>query len=275
MTAYGRTHPRVAVVTGCESGTGRAVAVALAESGFDVGITRHRDVEHAQRTADEVRKTGRRAEIRRLDLTCLPQAAGVVDDLADALGGLGVLVNCAGAGRSAPILDTSWTDWRQVLTVDLDGPFLCAQRAARRMVAADRGGRIINITGVHETAPRAGFGAYCAAKGGLGMLTRVMAKELGDHGITVNAVAPGEIAAPATYQEHVQPWSMRRPGIPLGRPGGAHEVAAVVAFLAGDESSYVTGASWPVDGGVLTMGPAAGSHLASDDWRRAGPDSGQ
>src|SRR3954454_6197610 len=224
MTAYGRTHPRVAVVTGCESGTGRAVAVALAESGFDVGITRHREVEHAQRTADEVRKTGRRAEIRRLDLTCLPQAAGVVDDLADALGGLGVLVNCAGAGRSAPILDTSWTDWRQVLTVDLDGPFLCAQRAARRMVAADRGGRIINITGVHEHAPRVGSGAYCAAKGGLGLLTKVMAQELAASGITVNAVAPGEITTAMTGQEDFDPHTVRRPGVPLGRPGDPREV---------------------------------------------------
>jgi NAD(P)-dependent dehydrogenase (short-subunit alcohol dehydrogenase family) len=264
-----RDHPRVAVVTGSESGIGRAVAVALAEDGYDIGITRHRDVEHAQRTADEVRKTGRRAEIRALDLSRLPEAADVVDDLADALGGLGVLVNCAGTGSSGSLLDTTWEDWRRVVAVDLEGPFLCAQRAARRMVAAGRGGRIINITSVHETAPRVGAGAYCAAKGGLGMLTKVLAQELGEHGITVNAVAPGEIATAMTGQEDVDPYTVRRPGVPLGRPGDAREVAAVVAFLASPAASYVSGASWPVDGGMLTMGPQAGSHLTSDDWRRS------
>jgi NAD(P)-dependent dehydrogenase (short-subunit alcohol dehydrogenase family) len=275
MITSAGTFPRVAVVTGSESGIGRAIAVALAESGFDVGITRYRGVEHAQRTADEVRKTGQRAEIRALDLTRLPQAADVVDDLADALGGLGVLVNCAGITSVAPVLDTGWDDWRRVLAVDLDGPFLLAQRAARRMVAAGHGGRIINITSVHETAPRVGASAYCAAKGGLGMLTRVMAQELGEHGITVNAVAPGEIATPMTGLADVDPAGVHRPGVPLGRPGDAREVAAVVAFLAGPRASYVTGASWPVDGGMLGMGPQAGSHLGTEDWRRAADHVGQ
>jgi hypothetical protein len=261
-------HDRVAVVTGAESGIGRAIAVALAQQGYDIGVTSHRDAAHAEATADEVRAVGRRAEIRPLDLTRLPQAADVVDELADALGGIGVLVNCAGTGITTPVLDTSYDDWRQVLSVDLDGPFLCAQRAARRMVAAGRGGRIINITSVHEHAPRVGSGAYCAAKGGLGMLTKVLALELGEHGITVNAVAPGEISTPMTGQEDVDPREQRRPGVPLGRPGHAHEIAAVVALLAGPGGGYVTGASWPVDGGMLTMGPQAGSHLKSDDWRR-------
>src|SRR3954466_7592849 len=116
----GTSHPRIAVVTGSESGMGGAIAVALAEAGYDIGITRYRDVEQAQRTADEVRKTGQRAEIRHLDLTRLPEAAEVVDDLADALGGLGVLVNCAGVAHAAPVLDTAWADWRRVLSVDLD-----------------------------------------------------------------------------------------------------------------------------------------------------------
>jgi NAD(P)-dependent dehydrogenase (short-subunit alcohol dehydrogenase family) len=262
--------PRVAVVTGSESGIGRATAVALAEAGCDVGITWFQDEGEAQATAEEVRGTGRRAEVRHLDLTRLPGAADVVDELADALGGIDVLVNCAGTGAAELLLDTDYETWRTVLATDLDGAFLCLQRAARRMVAAGRGGRIVNITSVHEHQPRVGSGAYCAAKGGLGLLTRVAALELAEHGITVNAVAPGEIATPMTGQEDEDPTDpgKHRPGIPLGRPGDAREIAAVVAFLASPAAGYVTGASWPVDGGMLQMGPMAGSHMTSDDWRR-------
>jgi hypothetical protein len=260
--------PRTAIVTGSDSGIGKAVAVALARAGCDVGITWHSDEGGAKETADEVRAVGRRAEVRRLDLADLPDAADVVDDLAHALGGVDVLVNNSGTGTSTPFLDMSFEDWRHVLSVDLDGAFLCSQRAAKRMIAAGRGGRIVNITSVHEHAPRVGAAPYCAAKGGLGMLTKVLALELAEHGITVNAVAPGEIATPMTGQEDVDPHTQERPGVPLRRPGDAHEMAAVVAFLASGAASYVTGASYVADGGMLLMGPHAGSSLESDDWRR-------
>lgn len=260
-------YPRIAVVTGGDSGIGRTCAAALAGAGFDVGVTWYSDADGAERTAEEVRATGRRAETAHLDLTRLPGAASVVDELADRLGGIGVLVNNAGTGASTPFVDTAWDQWREVLAVDLDGPFLCGQRAARRMRAAGRGGRIVNITSVHEHAPRVGSAAYCAAKGGLGLLTKVMAQELAAEGITVNAVAPGEIATPMTGQEDVDPFTRDRPGVPVGRPGDAREVAAVVALLASPAAAYVTGASWPVDGGMLMMGPQAGSHLPSDEWR--------
>jgi NAD(P)-dependent dehydrogenase (short-subunit alcohol dehydrogenase family) len=268
MTERYDNYDRVAVVTGSDSGIGEAVAVALAGAGFDVGVTYHADKAGAESTAEKVRAAGRRCEVRPLDLTRLPDAAAVVDDLADALGGIGVLVNNAGTGVQTPVVDTSYDQWRSVLSVDLDGPFLCAQRAARRMLAAGRGGRIVNITSVHEHAPRVGSGAYCAAKGGLGLLTKVMAQELSNAGITVNAVAPGEIATPMTGNEDVDPHTVDRPGIPLGRPGDANEIAAVVALLASPAAGYVTGASWVVDGGLLLMGPQAASHLTSADWRQ-------
>ena len=260
-------YDRVAIVTGADSGIGKAGAVALAKAGFDVGITYRSDEAGAEKTAAEVRAAGRTCEIRQIDLSRLPGAADIIDDLAEALGGLGVLVNCAGTGISTPVVETDYDQWREVLAVDLDGPFLCAQRAARRMLAAGRGGRIINITSVHEHAPRVGSGAYCAAKGGLGLLTKVMAQELASAGITVNAVAPGEIATPMTGNEDVDPFTVSRPGIPAGRPGDANEVAAVIAMLAGPSAGYVTGAAWVVDGGMLLMGPQAGSDLQSDEWR--------
>ncbi|GAB2621364.1 SDR family oxidoreductase [Streptomyces capparidis] len=262
------TGRRTAVVTGADSGIGRATAVRLAEDGLDVGITWHTDEEGAHRTAEEVRKAGGKAVVRHLDLTELPGAADVVDQLADELGRLDVLVNNAGVGTSTPFLDLDLETVREVLDTDLVGPFLCSQRAARRMIGQGRGGRIVNVTSVHEHQPRVGAAPYCAAKGGLGLLTQVMALELAEHGITVNAVAPGEIATPMTGQEDTDVRTEPRPGVPLGRPGDAREVAALIAFLASGEASYTTGASYVVDGGMLRMGPQAGSHLSDDSWRR-------
>jgi NAD(P)-dependent dehydrogenase (short-subunit alcohol dehydrogenase family) len=261
--------PQRAIVTGSESGIGRSIAVALADLGCDVGVTWYRDEEMGKETAELVRAAGRRAELAHVDLHDVPAAADVVDRLADALGGIDVFVNDAGTGTTVPFLDLDYDQWREVLTVDLDATFLCAQRAARRMVDAGQGGRIVNITSIHERYPRVGNAPYAAAKGGLGLLTKVMALELAEHGITVNAVAPGEIATPMTGQEDESVLVGKdRPGIPVARPGDAREVAATVAFLCGPDAGYVNGASWVVDGGMLQMGPQAGSHLTSDDWRR-------
>jgi len=264
MTAFS---PRAAIVTASDSGIGKATAVALARAGLDVGITWHSDQAGAERTAGEVRALGRRAVLARLDTTELPECGDVVDRLADELGGLDVFVNNAGTGDNAPVLEMTYQQWRHTVATDLDGAFVCLQRAARRMVDAGRGGRLIAVTSVHEHQPRVGSSAYDAAKHGLGGLIKTMALELGRYAITANAVAPGEIATPMTGQEDQDPRAVHRAGVPLGRPGDAREIAAVIAFLASAEAGYVTGASWVVDGGMLQMGPQAGSHLTSDDWR--------
>ncbi|HWG98410.1 MAG TPA: SDR family oxidoreductase [Pilimelia sp.] len=270
MTDRFTDYDRIAVVTGSDSGIGEAIAVALARDGFDIGVTWHSDEAGARQTAETVAAAGRRAAVAQLDLSRLPEAVGALDDLREELGGLGVLVNCAGIGSAAPVLELDFAEWRKVLTVDLDGPFLCAQWAARHLVRAGRGGRIVNITSVHEHRPLVGSTAYCAAKGGLGLLTQSMALELAEYGITVNAVAPGEIATAMTGNEDVDPHRVARPGIPVGRPGDAREVAAVVGLLCRPEAAYVTGASWVVDGGLLLMGPQGAHHLESERWRAAG-----
>ncbi|RDV43686.1 SDR family oxidoreductase [Leifsonia sp. ku-ls] len=262
------TEPRTAIVTGSDSGIGRATAVALAQAGMDVGITWHSDQEGAEETARLVREAGRRAVVAQLDTTDAPACGDVVDRIADELGGCDVFVNNAGLNGGTPFFETDWETWRKTVCGDLDGAFVCIQRMARRMVDAGRGGRIIGVTSVHEHQPRVGSAAYDAAKHGLGGLLKTLALELGEYGITANAVAPGEISTPMNDAEDEDPHDVHRPGIPLGRPGDAREIAAVIAFLASPTASYVTGASWAVDGGMLQMGPQAGSHLTSDDWRR-------
>ncbi len=244
----------VAIVTASDSGIGQESAKELAESGFDVGITYHEDEAGARETLEVVEGVGRRGEVRRLDLTDLPKAADVIDELADALGGVDVLVNNAGTNDpTGEFLKLSYEEWQKVLDTNLSGAFLCSQRAARRMIDAGSGGRIINITSVHEHIPRIGASAYGASKAGLGLLTKVMAMELAEYGITVNAIAPGEIATPMTGAEDTDPRTMERPNLPLGRPGHAREVAAWVAFLASDKASYATGSSFVVDGGLMLM----------------------
>jgi NAD(P)-dependent dehydrogenase (short-subunit alcohol dehydrogenase family) len=240
-----------AIVTGSDSGIGKATAVRLAKDGFDVGVTWHSDREGAEGTAREVREQGRRAVVAQLDVTDFDNAADTVEALAGELGGLEVFVNNAGGGESHTFLEFPLGDFQHVLDLNLTGAFVCAQRAARLMVDRGEGGRIINVTSVHEHVPLRDASAYCAAKGGLGLLTKVMALELGQHGITVNAVAPGEIATPMTGAHDEDPSEEQRGALPADRPGNAYEIAEAIAFLARPDARYTTGSSIVVDGGLM------------------------
>jgi NAD(P)-dependent dehydrogenase (short-subunit alcohol dehydrogenase family) len=158
-------NPRHAIVTASDSGIGKATAVALAEQGLDIGITWHSDSDGAEETAAEVRRHGRQAVVAQLDTSDLPGCGAVVDDLARQLGGLDVFVNNAGVGGAELLLDTSYQEWRSIIAVNLDGAFVCLQRAAKIMVEAGNGGRLIAVTSVHEHQPRVGSGAYVTTLG--------------------------------------------------------------------------------------------------------------
>jgi NAD(P)-dependent dehydrogenase (short-subunit alcohol dehydrogenase family) len=256
-----------AIVTGGNSGIGRATAVALAERGFDVGITWHTERERADSACEEIRALGVRAEAAQMDLDVmdpneLPGRAAAIDELTERLGGIDAFVNNHGAGQGTPFLDTDLETFARVVNLDLTGSFVCLQKAARRMVQQGRGGRLIAITSVHEHVPLEGSASYTASKHGLGGLVKVMALELAEHGITVNAVAPGEIATRMTGQEDEDPRAAEREGVPAGRPGHAREIGEAVAYLASPGARYTTGHSLVVDGGMLLMAAMA-NQLAS------------
>ena len=249
----------VAIVTGSDSGIGKASAVALAEAGYDLGVTWNRDEEGARGTASEIESKGRRAAVYQLEIDDPRDAARMVDHFAGELGEVDVLVNNAGTGGNEPFLEQKIETWQWVIGTNLTGAFVAGQRAAQRMVDAGRPGVIINVTSVHEHIPKSQAAAYCASKGGLGLLTKVMALELAPHGIRVNAIAPGEISTPMTGQHDHDPSEEDRKGqIPLGRPGHSDEIAQAVVFLAGPQSSYTTGASWVIDGGLTLMAAEMG-----------------
>jgi NAD(P)-dependent dehydrogenase (short-subunit alcohol dehydrogenase family) len=245
---------RRVIVTGASSGIGKATAILLARQGFDVGVGYRSNEAGAASVAAEIAAAGRLAVPFPVDYAEPAAAAEAIDGAAEALGGLDAFVNNAGINRRAGFLDETLDDWQRLLTVDLTGPFACAQAAARRMVAAGNGGRIVNVSSVHDQIPIDGGAAYCSAKGGLLMLTKVMALELARHGIAVNAVSPGETATPMNnVPDGVDAADINRPMIPVGRPGRAEEVAALIAHLVAGDAGYVTGVSLPIDGGLLLM----------------------
>jgi NAD(P)-dependent dehydrogenase (short-subunit alcohol dehydrogenase family) len=246
-----------AVVTGGGSGIGRATALLLAQRGHDVAVTYNRNEAGAAAVVGEVERAGRRGFAEHLDLSRPELADAVVSRLAERLGGVDVLVNNAGVNPRATCLDETVEGWTQALNANLVGPWACARSAARDMIARGRPGRIVNVTSILAFVPLDGGAAYCAAKAGLEMLTKVLALELAPHGIAVNAVAPGHTVTPMNYsEEEIGEGPMERPVIPMARAAEAEEIARAIAFLAGGEASYATGASLLVDGGLmLASGP--------------------
>lgn len=246
---------KVAIVTASNSGIGQASAIMLAEQGFDIGITWRSDEKGAQETAKQVRERGKKAEIERLDLGDPEEGGKSLQALIARLGRIDVLVNNAGANFKSDFLDTSFEEWRKVFSVDVDGAFVCGQIAARHMVNQGEGGRIINITSVHEHTPLPGSISYTAAKHALGGLTKSMALSLIKHNILVNSVAPGAIATAMNQMTNDDARTVSIPEIPAGRPGDTREIASMVAWLCSQWSSYTTGQSFVIDGGFTLANP--------------------
>jgi len=244
---------KVAIVTGGATGIGRAIATRFVREGAQVVIDYVGASDAADELAHALQTVGGRAVAVAADVSDEQQVDALVAHTVTTYGRLDVLVNNAGIEHKYPFLETPTDYWRKVLDINLTGPFLCARRAARQMVAQGGGGRIINISSVHEDITMPTNAAYCASKGGLRMLMRTIAVELAPHGITVNNVAPGAVDTPMDAALKRDAAQMREllAEIPLGRMARPEEIAAVCAFLASDEATYITGSTYVVDGGLM------------------------
>jgi glucose 1-dehydrogenase len=244
---------KAAIVTGAASGIGRAIALRLGRAGARVIVDYRGEPAEAEAVVAEIERAGGSALAVEADVALEADAERLVASAVERFGALDVLVNNAGVEEPHPFVDTPLEVWERILRVDLTGPFLCSRAAARAMIARGRGGRIVNISSVHEDIPMLTNGPYCAAKGGLRMLMRTIAVELAPHGITVNNIAPGAIETPINAQSMRDPQKLKAllAEIPLGRMGRPREVAQLCAFLASDEAAYITGSTYVIDGGMM------------------------
>ncbi len=228
------------------------MALALAEAGAHVALV-SRDETKLNEVATQIRENGGRATVFVADVADEAQVEGVRDGFAAKVGrSLHILINNAGLQEQTPFLELDLKTWRAQLAVDLDGPFLLSV-AAGKLMSERGGGVILNVTSVHEHQPRPGYAAYCTAKAGLGMLTKVLARELAPYGIRALAVAPGAIETPIQGEQSEQDKKEQRDGIPAGRVGTAAEVAALVAYLVSPAAAYVSGTTVVIDGALETQ----------------------
>lgn len=244
---------KVALVTGSSQGIGQAIAIRLAEEGANIVIDYRSHPEGAEETKAKVEATGHQAHVVQADLGKVSDIHRMVDEGIQQLGKIDILVNNAGLEKSADFWDVTEEDYDSVINVNLKGVFFTTQAVVQHLKEAQRPGKIINISSVHEELPFPHFTSYCASKGGLKMMMRNLAVELGPLGITVNNVAPGAIETPINKSllEDKDKLGAVLKNIPLGRLGQPNDVAALVAFLASSDADYITGSTFFVDGGLL------------------------
>ena len=253
MTLQGKT----AIITGGNSGIGKAIALELARQGASVVIDY---VVHPEATEDEEKQIlamGQRAIGVKADVSKVDDLQMLVDAAVKAYGRVDIMVNNAGVETRTSVLDTTEAQYDRVLDINLKSAFFGTQVAARQMIRQGGGGRIINITSVHEDWPMPGNTAYCLSKGGMRMLTRTAGLELAPHNILVIGVGPGAVATPINTSTMQDPALLKKlnDAIPLGRMARSEEIASVVAFLSGNGASYITATTIFADGGIMQSSP--------------------
>jgi len=248
-----RLENKVAVVTGSSSGIGEAIALAFAAEGAAVVVNYSRHEDSAQKVLDKIENAGGKGLVVGADVSDPKEVDAMVQLAISTFGRIDIMVNNAGMERKMPFLETPFEVWQGTIAVNLTGAWLGCQSAAKQMVAQGEGGRIINVSSVHEDLAMPTNSPYCATKGGVRMLMRTLAVELAPHDITVNNIAPGAIDTPMDAPLKQDPDLMKEllSEIPLGRMGKPEEVANLALFLASDDSSYVTGSTLFVDGGMI------------------------
>ncbi len=243
---------KVAVVTGGDTGIGKAISIALAQEGAKVVIDYHGDKQPAEALASHIEGFGGKAMVIPADISKPDEVDELIREAARAFGGLDVMVNNAGIEEKHPFVDMPFEVFNKVLAVNLVGVWLCSQAAAKYMVRQKRGGRIINISSVHEELAMPTNAPYCASKGGVKMLMRTIAVELAQYDITVNDVCPGAVDTPMDekLKENPQKYHALLSEIPLRRMAKPEEIAELCVYLASDAGGYITGASFVIDGGM-------------------------
>jgi glucose 1-dehydrogenase len=244
---------KVALVTGSGQGIGQAIAQRLGAEGASIIINYRSDLSEAEETKAKVEAAGGKGFIIKADIAVIKDVQSLIQQSIDHFGQLDILVNNAGIEKAAKFSDVTEADYDAVMDINLKGAFFATQALVKHLLATKRTGKIINISSVHEELPFPNFTAYCASKGGLKMMTRNLAVELGCHGININNVAPGAIQTPINTDLLNNPDELGRllKNIPLGRIGKPQDVASLVAFLASPDADYITGTTLFVDGGLM------------------------